>query len=117
MAVTTTEDPKSALVRLQSDVRKFTPGVDFEYVDVKFPSSTNVDVVVQTRLRSDNPDNIIYTVVGLDFFTAPTTTPCIYKDVSATRHVWQNGFIVLRSNVASFTAHLRLELKRANNVT
>lgn len=103
---------QAAMNRLQQDVRKYTPAIEFEYVDVTFNSSANVDTVISTRLRPANPEDVIYTVVGLDFLSNPATVPVIYKDTSTTRKPWGVGFIVLRSNVGSLVAHLKLEIKR-----
>lgn len=115
MPLTTIETKETAepLQRLQQDVKRFTPSTDFDYVDVTF-GNANIDTIISTRLRPTNPESIVYTIVGLDFLSNPTTVPVIYKDTSSTRHPWGAGFIVLRSNVSGLIAHLKLEMKRTN---
>lgn len=101
-----------ALQRLQQGISDMTPELAFEYVEVTFPSTADVDAVIPTRLRPSDPEDIYFTVVDVQFSSAPATTPCIYRDSASTRKPWNTGYVVLRCNVASVVATLRLFTRR-----
>lgn len=95
--------------------RKATPGIEFEHVEVTFPATANQDLVIPTKLRPNNPENILWRVVSMKFVSAPGTTPCIYRDDATTRRTWSVGNIILRCNVASVKCTLELFIKREPN--
>lgn len=93
-------------------LRKATPQIEFEHVEVTFPATANQDLIIPTILRPANPEHIHFRVVDMKFVSAPATTPCIYRDDATTRRTWQPGSIVLRCNVASVRCTLELFVKR-----
>ena len=82
-----------------------TSFVRFEYVDVTF-GSADTDRDIRTTLRPASPDDIDYLLVRSDRSTN------IYNDQSATRRVWQPGYVVLRSSTASASCRILLTVKR-----
>lgn len=100
------------LERLNQDFQRSTPQVGFEHVQVLFSSTANQDTVISTTLRPDDPENILYKVVDVQFLSAPAAAPCVYRDSSTTRRAWSTGFIILRCNVASVMCTLELSIKR-----
>jgi hypothetical protein len=92
--------------------RKATPGIEFQHVEVTFPSTANQDVLIPTLLRPVDPEGILYRIVDMKMLSAPAAAPCIYRDTSTTRRAWGTGFIVLRCNVANVVVTLELFVKR-----
>lgn len=80
----------------------------FEYVNVTFNASANVDTDIPHSLSPSDPEIVRWEVVSLGHTAAAGV---IYKDTSATRKAWQTTHIYLRSTVASVTARLRLFLE------
>jgi hypothetical protein len=87
-----------------SDLKQ--PLAQWEEVDVTFSSTANADTLVEHHLEPANPDAVYYIPVRKDRVAQ------VYHDTSVTRKSWQNGFILLRSDVASarmtlllFTTH------------
>lgn len=93
-------------------LRKSSPQIEFEHVTTTFPATANQDHVVATVLRPENPENISWRVVDIEFLSAPAAAPVIYRDSSTTRRLWQPGSIVLRCNVASVKCTLELFIIR-----
>jgi hypothetical protein len=93
-------------------VRQGLPSVAFEHMVVTFPATANQDIPIPTKLRPNNPEDILYRVVDYQFISTPAGTPCIYRDTSTTRHPWQVGNIFLRCTVASVVCTLELFVKR-----
>jgi len=106
-------DPKLLRVfrKVENQLEKRTPLASFEYVDVTFNANANSDTVITHTLEPDNPEDIDYEVVRWNFSSAPATVPVVYRDSSATRKTWNEGYIVLRCNVASASATLRLSVR------
>lgn len=79
----------------------------YQYVDVTFGSTANLDTVITHDLLPDNPEGVNYEVVRAD-------RACrIYNDESPTRRPWARGYVVLRSDTADATVRLRLTLEPA----
>lgn len=83
----------------------------YEYVDVVFNSTANADTDIRHSLKVTNPEAIDFEVVRLNLPEAPNTTPIIYRDSRAGRRPWGQGYIVLRSNIASLWVTLRLTVR------
>lgn len=93
---------------LERDVLRATPIKQFEYVTVTFNSTANADTDIRHHLRPATPDDIDWQVVGLGSPTAPDVAPAIYRDFSATRRAWGDGYLILRCTIPSVTARLLL---------
>lgn len=78
----------------------------WEIVDVKFPSSANVDYVIPHNLQPEDPYDVQITVLK------QTTAGTVYQSTSGTTKPWNSKFIVLRSDTASWTGRLLLSLLR-----
>ena len=83
-----------------------SPFTQFEYVEVTF-GSANTNKDIRTALRPADPDDIQYTLVRSDRATS------LYHDQSSTRKVWQTGYVILRSSVASAHCRILLTVKRS----
>lgn len=84
-----------------------SPWAQYERVVVTFPATPDTDVVVPyARLHPSNPEDVEYYVTKQD------RAGFVYNDQSATRKAWQQGYVVLRSSVASLKATLLLSLPR-----
>ena len=88
------------------EVDRATPYADHPVVvEVKF-GTANTDQMVPHKLGTNDPENVIYTVVKADRATS------IYNDQSSTRRLWQDGYIILRSSVANAIVKLLLGVPR-----
>ena len=74
-------------------------------VEVEF-GTANTDQMVPHTLETNDPENVLYTVVKADRATS------IYNDQSSTRRLWQDGYIILRSSVANAIVKLLLGVPR-----
>lgn len=91
---------------LQSEMRKSTPHLTFQYLTVTFPATANIDYPIAHTLTPLNPESIDYEVVGKD-------RACdVYNDQSGTRLAWKAGYIILRCNTVSAVVTLRLSVRR-----
>jgi hypothetical protein len=100
------------LRRLENDFLKSAPVTQYEYKTVTFNSTANANTDIVHSLRPENPEDVDYQVVSWEFTSAPGTAPIVYKDTSASRRPWGDGYIVLKCNVASATATLLLSIRR-----
>lgn len=85
-----------------------SPYAQYQRVDITFPSTANQDTVVRHSLRPTSPDDVEYHVVSQD------RAGSVYNDHASTRKVWGDGFIIVRSSVASLKATLLLTVPRAS---
>lgn len=83
-----------------------SPFIKFEYVEVTF-GSANTDKDIRTSIKVADPDDLNYLLVKSDRATT------IYNDQSSTRKVWQDGYVILRSSVASANCRILLTAKRS----
>jgi len=97
---------------LADDLRKATSQIEWEHVEVTFPSTADMDLAIPTILRPENPEQIYWRIVDIGFLSAPAACPAIYRDTSKTRRAWYSGYIYLRCNVASVKCTLELFIKR-----
>ncbi len=84
---------------------KFTPYAAFEYVTVTF-GTANTDYIVSHSLPG-NSDNIRWHPVSIE------GNGTIYRDNSADRQAWGDGYIVLRSSLANHVCRLLLFVEQA----
>ena len=106
-------DPKliKALRRLEQDMEKRTPYASSQYVTVTFNAIANNDTIITHDLVVEDPENIDYEVVRWQFASAPGTAPVAYVDSGGSRRAWGEGYIVLRCNVGSAKAQIRLSVR------
>lgn len=90
---------------LHFDLKRATPAVQWQEVDVTF-GSANADYDIQHTLTPSDPENVRYLVVSADRATS------LYHDQSGTRRSWVSGLITLRSSVASAAVKLLLYVPR-----
>jgi hypothetical protein len=82
------------------------PFSTYQYVDVTFPSSANTDLVITHTLSVTDPESVRYIPVDL------SSAGVVYRDKSATRRAWGNGYIILRASSSSLQARLLLCVER-----
>ena len=97
---------------LERNLLQSSPYAQYEYVEVTFNSTADADTDIRHTLLPPTPEDLDYQVVRLNLTTAPTTTPIIYRDSSASRRAWGAGYLVLRATVASLSATLLLTVRR-----
>lgn len=85
--------------------RKASPYASYQELEVTF-GSADTDMDIRHSLKTDRPDNIDYQVLRADRATS------IYHDQSATRKVWGDGYIILRSSAANAVVRLLLTVRR-----
>lgn len=83
-----------------------SPFARYQRVVVTFPSTPDTDVVVPHSLNLNDPESVEYIVLKA------SKAGVVYNDQSATRKAWQQGYVVLRSNVASLVATILLTVPR-----
>lgn len=107
-------DPKllKTLRKMEVQFEKATPLATYEYVDVTFNSVADNDTIIVHGLNPEDPEDVDYEVVRWSFSSAPAAAPVAYADSSASRKPWNQGYIVLRCNVASANATIRLSVRR-----
>ena len=98
-------------LRSETSLRRGIPYGSFEYVDVVFNATANVDTDIRHSLSPDNPEEIDWEVVQWRFASAPAGGVIVYKHTGAGRRPWGEGYITLRCNIASARATLRLSVR------
>lgn len=93
-----------ALDQLEVYINKTAPFGKFEYVDVTFNATANVDTDIVHTLMPINPETVQYQVLRID------RAASIYHDTSASRKPWRQNLIYLRSSAANAVATLLLTL-------
>lgn len=93
-------------------LRRSLPFGAYQYVDVTFNAVADADTDIRHSLRTDDPEAIDWEVVQWRFDAPPGGGVVVYKDVSATRRPWGRGYVILRCNLASVAATLRLSIRR-----
>lgn len=83
-----------------------SPFAQYQRVTVTFPSVADTDLIIRHKLTLVNPENVEYTILKQD------RAGSVYNDPSATRRVWESGFITLRCSVASLKATILLTVPR-----
>lgn len=96
----------------ETTLRRALPYEQFEYVDVTFNAVEDADTDVLHTLKPPTPEDIDVQAVSWRFNGPPPECPCVYIDISSTRKVWGDGYIVVRSNVASAQCTLLLTVRR-----
>jgi hypothetical protein len=91
------------------------PFVQYQYVDVTFNAVADVNTEIQHKLTPATPEDIDFIVVRVNFAAAPAAAPVVYRDSSATRRPWGQGYIVLRANVAALSCTLLLTVRQTRN--
>jgi len=74
----------------------------WEELDVTFPSAANTDLQIRHHLVPTYPEGVNYIAVRKD------RAADVYHDTSGTRKPWGNGYMFLRSSVASARVTLLL---------
>ena len=98
--------PDLAAYNQQQDFLHSSPYVEYQYVDVTFPSGANTNYDIPHALSPPTPEDIDFVVVKKD-------RACdIYYDATGTRRAWGDTYIVLRSSVASAVVTLLLTVRR-----
>lgn len=78
----------------------------YQYVEVTFNSTPDTDTIVRHQLNPATPEDVDYQVVKKN-------QACdVYDNQGLDRRPWGDGFIVLRSTVASATVVLLLTTRR-----
>lgn len=83
-----------------------SPCTNFEYVEVTF-GTANTDKDIRTSLRVAAQDDLSYLLVKSD------RACVIYNDQSATRKVWQTGYVILRCDTANANCRILIFSKRS----
>lgn len=96
---------------IQDDLRAATPQIEFEHVEVSFPATADQDTAIKTKLRPENPENILYRIVDVKSVGSPTEF-IIYRDDNTTRKPWYAGVMFLRCTQPSIKVTLELFIKR-----
>lgn len=94
------------IVRLETDVLRYTPYRGWEIVLVTFPSTTHRDVVVPHNLTVDTPEAVNYQILQ---------TNCPQSIYHAPTSLWTHHSIRLRSSVAGGQAVVLLAVSKSNN--
>lgn len=85
----------------------------YEYVDVTFNATANVDTVIPHNLILSDVDVVRWIPVSWGFTSAPATVPIVYQDTSSSKRAWGANHVILRCNVASATVRLLLFVEAA----
>ena len=107
------EDPKliKALRRLEQEIERRSPYASSQYVNVTFNAIADNDTIITHDLIVEDPEDVDYEVVRWQFPGVPGTVPVVYVDSGPARRVWNQGYIVLRCNVGSAKAQIRLSVR------
>lgn len=84
------------------------PDGQWEIVDVVFPATAQTDFQIPHSLSPASPEQLEYTVLR------QATPGTVYEDRSATRTPWGPGFIILRSDTASWTGRILLRVLKSS---
>lgn len=98
-------DVQKAFQRQDDQIDRSSPYAQFEYVDVVFATTANLDTEIRHTLRVVDPEDIDYQVVRS---TLPTI---VYHDNSADRRSWGKGYLILRATAASAVVTLLLTVR------
>ncbi len=82
------------------------PFATTQFVDVAFPSTADVDLVIRHRLQTSRPDDVRYLVIQQE------AAGSIYRDTSPDRRAWGSDYIILRTDTAGLKARLLLFTER-----
>jgi hypothetical protein len=96
--------PKELDIELHDRV----PDGQWEIVDVVFPATAGADFQIPHSLSPASPEQVEYTVLR------QATPGTVYEDRSSTRAAWNPGYIVLRSDTASWTGRLLLRVLKSS---
>jgi hypothetical protein len=96
------------LKALAQQMAKAVPSTQFQYVDVTFNSTAHGDTEIRHSLSLRDPEQVRAIPVEWRFPSLPVEAPCIYKDTSASRRPWGQGYLILRCNLAGAQARLLL---------
>ncbi len=99
--------------RVQNTVLGSSPYRQYEYVDVTFNDSANVDTDIRHSLAPNNPEDVDYQVTQWMLGERPLTVPIVYADTGGGRRAWGKGYIVLRCNIPNARCTLLLTVRRA----
>lgn len=81
------------------------PYGQYEEVNVTFPATAGTDLIVRHSLKPYTPEHIDYEIVRQN------QPAIVYQDGAATRTPWQDGYIVVRCNMANAKVTLRLSVR------
>jgi hypothetical protein len=98
-------------LRTEASLRRGIPYGSFEYVDVVFNAVADTDTDIRHSLSPGNPEDIDWEVVQWRFTSFPGGGAIVYKDIGATRRPWGDGYVILRCNIDSAQATLRLSIR------
>ena len=101
-----------SLTKLDPALERGLPFAQYQYVDVTFNATANVDTDIRHTLTTADPYAVRYLPINWQFGAAPAAAPGAYIDTSGSRKAWGAGYIVLRCNVAAAKARLLLFLER-----
>lgn len=90
-----------------SNPDRLQPYAQWEEVDVVFNSAANADTVVVHRLEPPDPEHVNYLPVRKG------QAADVYHDTAGTRKPWGQGYIILRSPVASAKVTLLLTVSHS----
>jgi hypothetical protein len=76
----------------------------FEFVDVEF-GLANTDVLIEHSLPTDRPEDVRWETIAID------KAGVVYRDGTATRRPWKDGYLLLRCSAADATVRLRLSVE------
>jgi hypothetical protein len=88
--------------KLDVDLNKRDPFVNWQMVDVQFPDTPNTDFLIPHNLRVANPYDIHYKVVKA------FTPGDIYESDDVDAKKWTPDYIVLRSDMGGWTGRIQL---------
>lgn len=83
-----------------------SPFSQYQRLTITFSATPGADLVVRHGLRTVDPNDVEYLVLGLD------RAGSIYHDQSSTRKAWGSDFLILRASVASLKADVLLTVPR-----
>lgn len=86
---------------LETERSKRSPFAKFTFVDVTF-GTVNTDYIVAHTLDTPDPEVIRWWAISND------TAGVVYRDSSAGKRTWGEGYVVLRCSVADATVRLLL---------
>lgn len=102
-------------LKTQASLGSRLPFTQYQYLDVTFNSTANANTEIQHRLNPTTPEDIDFQVVRVNFASAPAAAPVVYRDSSATRRPWGQGYIVLKANISSLSVTLLLTVRQVRN--
>ncbi len=88
-------------------IAQSVPFAQYQVVDVEFPSTADSDLIVRHGLDVKNPYDVQFTVLK------QYQPGSVYEDDTIDKRPWQLGYVVLRSDTASWRGRLLLSVLRA----